>query len=192
MLAGGEHGSHRPAVVGGHFLPVRRGAAFFVEVVRLEPPPDLPLDFPDLADLAAPAAGGFFPLALLVLSFVVFALLPCRCRRAASTRFPTPRPSLASWVGVDVDPEICFSGVLVSEVESEPDSVLVSESDAVDEVLLEFSPELESPSPEAEERSSPEAEDLPPTRIAAPMPISRRSFRFRHSGQLRLGFAVID
>ena len=121
-----------------------------------------------------------------------------RCLRAASTRFPTPRPSRASWVGVEVDPEIFFSGgsgaesdFLVSEVDSAFDFV-----DSVDSVAVESPPVVESESPvvwgSRDSASDPEDPDEPPTRMAAPIPISRRSFRFRHSGQVFSCFAVID
>ena len=118
-----------------------------------------------------------------------------RCRRAASTRLPTPRPSRASWVGVEVEPEIFFSGG-----SGEVSGFLVSASDPVVDlvvsVLLASPVVVESESFVAEvapdSASAPRDPDDPPTRMAAPIPIRRRSFRFRHSGQVFSCFAVID
>ena len=90
--------------------------------------------------------------------------------------------------GVEVDPEI-FSGAGFSEVVAPfPESSPVPP-------LLELSEELSDPSPpEPLESAGPDSEplDRPPTRIAAPVPIRRRSFLRPHSGQVFSGSAVID
>ena len=196
MLAGGDPASRRPEPVRSHFLPVRRDVVFRVLEARLEPLPVLLPDFPpDVLDFPVPDPEAFFPPSFVDFAvfavFAVFDFSSRRCRRAASTRFPTPRPSLASWVGVDVEPEIFFSGALDSEVSDEVSDVASEVSVDVDASLeLSVAPDPSSRDSEAPSFEGPE--DRPPTRIAAPMPIRRRSFRFRHSGQLRLGLAVID
>ena len=108
-----------------------------------------------------------------------------RCLLAASTRLPTPRPSRASWVGVDVDPEIFFSFAASPPLSDE----LFEESAGLSTPsFFEVASSVPPPPP-----SSPrEGAEEPPTSTAAPIPIRRRSFRFRHSGQVFSGAAVID
>ena len=186
MLAGPEPGSAGM----GHF----RG---------FEPPELLrPVDraLPDLADppdLSADFEAGFFGVLGTAFFAVFFSVgleellesseLSLRCRRAASRRFPTPRPSRASCVGVEVDPEIFFSwGEVSAGASFDPPSV------------SDFPPSAESPDPSASEEIDSFVDPRsggavrPPTRIAAPVPISRRSFFRRHSGQVFSGSAVID
>lgn len=104
-----------------------------------------------------------------------------RCRRTASTRFPTPRPSRASWVGVEVEPEIFFSArsdppdfPLVDSLD--PDGLESSVEDASDFPELEVS-SFDEPEEEADAdslSSPPREDDPPPTSTAAPIPIRRR------------------
>lgn len=189
-----EEGGGRPTRLGRGHLVFRDFEAGFDVFRGAEPPVDLDFEvFP----------AGF--LAVGLEGVVFLELLPSpvsrRCRRAASTRFPTPRPSRASWVGVEVDPEIFFSGgsgadsdFLLSEGDSAFDSV-----DSVDSVAVESPPAVESESlaacwslASASDPDDPDDLEEPPTRMAAPMPINRRSLRFRHSGQVFSCFAVID
>ena len=146
--------------------------------------------------------GGFLAGFLAVSVFFILPVVSVsrRCRRAASTRLPTPRPSRASWVGVEVDPEILFSGG--SGEESDVfDSAEVPAFGSVASVPVESLEAVESESFAAEasllsESDPEEPSDLelddPPTRMAAPIPIRRRSLRLRHSGQVFSCLAVID
>ena len=78
-------------------------------------------------------------------------------RRAASTRLPTPRPSRASWVGVEVDPEIFRSPP------ASPPPVFESE-----EAPSAPEPEPESdPDPESEEESLVEPESPSPNSVVS-------------------------
>jgi hypothetical protein len=118
-----------------------------------------------------------------------------RWRRTASTRLPTPRPSRASCVGVEVDPEIFFSVFSgLSDFDEEEVSPLAVVS--VASVFLESEASLldddEDEDDDDSDSSPPRDDDPPPTSTAAPIPISRRSFRFRHFGQVFSGDAVID
>ena len=142
---------------------------------------------------------GFFPEVDAFFDAVVFfvADLPesdfpdsRRWRRTASTRLPTPRPSRASCVGVEVDPEIFFS-VLSGLSDFDEDEV---SSLAVVSVFLESEESLlddEDEDDDDSDSSPPRDDDPPPTSTAAPIQISRRSFRFRHFGQVFSGDAVI-
>ena len=118
-----------------------------------------------------------------------------RCRRTASTRLPTPRPSRASWVGVEVEPEIFFSALsdfpalsfeepAGLELLSSPLAVVSPFEDPDASSREEFDDESAS--------SLPRDEELPPTSTAAPMPIRRRSLRFPQAGHFFSGAAVID
>ena len=151
------------------------------EEVFPEDPDFLPADFFGVV-FAAGFEGVFFFAPSLEDFFGVESCL--RVRRAASTRLPMPRCSRASWVGVDVDPDIFVSGfasvsVFVSVVEVLPSSLLES---------LSAVASLPDDSPD----DGGGALVLPPTRIAAPVPISLRSLRALHSGQDRLTESLID
>jgi hypothetical protein len=104
---------------------------------------------------------------------------------------PTPRPSRASCVGVEVDPEIFFSllsGLSVFDEDEVSPLAVVSVFLESEESLLDDEDEDDDDS----DSSPPRDDDPPPTSTAAPIPISRRSFRFRHFGQVFSGDAVID
>jgi hypothetical protein len=83
-------------------------AAFFVGFFSL---------FPELLGLDVLDCGAFF-----------LDEDSARVRFAASTRLPIPRCSRASWVGVDVDPDIFFSLVVVFDVSDSEDDVEVDPS----------------------------------------------------------------
>lgn len=118
-----------------------------------------------------------------------------RCRRTASTRLPTPRPSRASCVGVDVDPEIFFSEPFVGpSVDDAFDALPLPESPSPDGEVPSPSFELDvvEPADAWFDSSAGVEDDPPPTSTAAPMPIRRRSFLLPHSGHFFSGAAVID
>ena len=136
--------------------------------------------------------------------FLVFEVEASLARRfALSTRLPTPRPSRAACVGVEVEPESFFSGwgcFSVSDffLGAVASGVVVVED--VDDVFAESCESLgdalavsESFSDFAISAASALAECPPPLMMKpAPIPISLSSCSLPHSGHFLLTGAVID